>query len=166
MNENTHQHDTHTPDDIRELAGRLERLGERERRAGEDTSERVAMRTLAMLHGEVAGQIEPSRHGRLRAAWLWIAAPAVAAAAVLVAVMMVMPRQTTTPGSGTVAGTDRVDVLAAGLESDIDTFFAMDDLWEDDGFDTGIAALSLDAAELASQPTTDTDALTSLGSDL
>ncbi len=155
--------DTQMPEDIRTLAGRLDRLGAQEREAGEDASCRVAMRTVNLLHAEASAA--PGASGsRRRASWRWFAAPAIAAAAVLLTVVMVMPKPGPTPGeNGAVSG---VDVLAAGIESDIDTYLAMDAYWDEDAFETGLAVISLDAAELANQPADNTEPLTTLGDEL
>ncbi|MFG0259881.1 MAG: hypothetical protein ACF8LK_05955 [Phycisphaerales bacterium JB041] len=151
--------DSHIPEDIRAVAGRLDRLGAQDRSDGEDASFRVAMRTKNLLRAEAAPGARP--HGRLRAAWLWLAAPVTAAAAVLVAVVISMPPAGPTPGpSG-----NGVEVLAAGLENDIETFLAIDGVWNDDSFETGLTLISLDAAGLANQ-TTPEEALEALGSDL
>lgn len=150
--------DTHIPEDIRAVAARLERLGTQDRLDGEDVGLRVAIRTTNLLRAEAT----PARPvGRIRSAWLWLAAPVMAAAAVLVAVMISMP-QTGPPPGETGGG---VEVLAAGLESDIDAFLAIDGLWDDDAFETGLAVISLDAAGLANQPATD-QTFEAIGSDL
>ncbi len=152
------------PEDIRALAARLDRLGAQERKAGEDASCRVAMRTTNLLHAEPAATAGTSVSGSARRAWLWFAAPTIAAAVVLLAVVMVMPRPGSMPDEdGTTNG---VDILAAGIESDIDAYLAMDAYWDEDAFETGLAAISLDAAGLANQPTDTTETLTTLGDEL
>lgn len=153
--------DTHIPEDIRAVATRLERLGAEDRLVGEDVSHRVAMRTTNLLRAEATPGTRARPLGRIRAAWLWLAAPAVAAGAVLVALMISVPQSGPTPG---VTG-NGVEVLAAGLENDIDAFLAIDGLWDDDAFETGLAVISLDAAGLANQTTTD-ETLEAMGSEL
>ena len=159
--ERQNDRDTQTPEDIRDVAAQLWRLGAQDRAAGEDVSGRVMMRTANLLvAGSVPGSRSPSS-GRFRAVWLWIAAPAVAAAAVLFAIMMGMPQAGPRPGTASRG----VEVLAAGLESDIDALLAINDVWDDDAFETGLAVISLDAARLANQ--TDRDqTFEAMGSDL
>lgn len=156
-----HANDTHIPEDIRAVAARLDRLGTKDRLDGEDVGHRVAMRTTNLLRAEAGPGTQPRSLGRVRAAWLWLAAPAMAAAAVLVAVMISMPQA----GPPTGVTGNGVEILAAGLESDIDTFLAIDGLWDDEAFETGLAVISLDAAGLANQTTTD-ETFESMGSDL
>jgi len=153
--------DTHIPEDIRAVAARLERFGVQNRLDGEDVGHRVAMRTTNLLRAEAAPVADAASFSRIRAAWLWLAAPVVAAGAVLVAIMISMPQTGPTPG---VTG-NGVEVLAAGLENDIDAFLAIDGFWDDDAFETGLAVISLDAAGLANQTTTD-ETFDAMGSDL
>lgn len=156
--------DTPVPEDIRALAARLEHLGVREREAGESVSLRVATRTTNLLHADSSADAVSTVSAGARRALLWFAAPAVAAAAVLLTVVMVMPHQRTAPIDG---GTSNgADILAAGIEGDIDAFLAMDKFWDEDAFETGLAVISLDAAELANQPADATETLTTLGDEL
>ncbi len=141
-----------TPQDIRDLAARLEELGERERLDAENACLRVTMRTGHLISGGAAsaadsgvGVSPASASERLRMIWLWLAAPAVAAAAVLVAVFVMSPNAAiTSEGTG-------VEVLAAGIESDIDAWLELDAMWADDSFESTLTALSIDAAGLASE---------------
>lgn len=135
-----------TPQDIRELASQLEAIGEHERRAAGDACVRVTMRTTHLLTAPRAGERASDAGGRWQRLWLWLAAPAVAAAAVLLALQVVVPRGPT-PADG--AG---VEVLAAGIASDIDAWMELDSMWRDDSFETNLAAISIDAAGINTQP--------------
>jgi hypothetical protein len=132
------------PEDIRGLASRLERLGEQERLAAEDACARVCMRTTRLLTDP---QARPERAGGVVGRlWLWLAAPAVVAAGVLVAVGVM------SPGVATVPVESGVDVLAAGIESDIDAWLELDSMWHEDSFESTLAAISIDAAGIVTQP--------------
>lgn len=151
-----------TPEDIRALAGRLQRSGEEARRAGQDASHRVAVRTSNLLRSE-GGSTE--RGGENRLVWPFrIGVPLLAAAAVLAGLVIVsrpgvVHQPDTNPGAG-------ADMLAASLEHDLDALAAMDEMWEEDAFETGLAVITLDAAGLFSEDGMQTDALGALGSDL
>lgn len=127
-----------TPDDVREVADLLAALGDGERRAGERVAHRVALRTAPNLRSAEAGQ--PARR---RFSLLWLAGPALAAAVLLAALLVVSgPTERAAPLGG-------VEMLAADLESEIDTILAVEALW-DDQFETELSAVSLEAAGLAS----------------
>lgn len=149
----THEQTTHDdlPRELRGMAAQLEALGELERLAAEDAVMRTTMRTAHLLREPPARA--PSAMERLRAAWLWIAAPAVAAAAVALGLMAV-----TTVAPPSAVPTDGTAVLAASIESDIDAWLAIDSMWSADSFETNLAAISIDAAGI----TTTADSLDSL----
>lgn len=138
------------PRELRGMAAQLEALGELERLAAEDAVMRTTMRTAHLLREPPARA--PSAMERLRAAWLWLAAPAVVAAAVLLGVTMLNPPR---PAALPVGG---AEALAADIESDIDAWLAIDSMWSADSFETNLAALSIDAAGI----TTTADGLDSL----
>lgn len=136
------------PLELRGLAAQLEALGELERLAAEDAVLRTTMRTAHLLRDRPT----PAPGQRLRALWLWLAAPAVVGAAVVVGVMMIRPpAPATTPPDGS-------EALAADIEGDIDAWLELDSMWRADSFETNLAALSIDAAGIS----TGADSLNSL----
>ncbi len=145
-----------TPDDIRDIAGQLEALGKQERRDAEEACRRVAMRTAHLLHDKQSsgagvspasggGVGVPTARETFRRLLLWIGTPALAAAAVLLVVLVMSPNPATAPES------NGIEVLAASIESDIDAWLELDAMWAGDSFESTLAALSMDAAGLASQ---------------
>jgi hypothetical protein len=145
------------PRDLRGLAAQLHSLGELERLAAADAVMRTTMRTAHLLREPPAS--EPA--GRLRALWLWIAAPAVVTAAALLGVLMFNPPSPVTVPAGSDQG------LAADIESDIDAWMALDSMWRSDSFETNLAAISIDAAGITTTTTTDSlDSLSDFGAGL
>jgi hypothetical protein len=140
------------PDDIRQTAERLRALAEAERHAGAACADRIAARTSPSLAAE------PPQPRALKAWWARAALPALAAAAVLLGVFLVPGLRPTGPGAEAPA-----EVLSASIESDLDALVALESIWNDDGFETGLATISLDAAGVASQAD---DTLATLGSEL
>ena len=146
-----------TPHDLRDLAAQLESLGEQERREAEEACRRVARHTTHLLHADNRAGLSPGGAGvssgvgispareTLRRFVFWLGTPALAAAAVLLLVLVLSPNATTTlEHTG-------AEVLAASIERDIDTWLELEAMWVDDSFESALAALSIDAAGLASQ---------------
>lgn len=153
-----HEHTTHDdlPRELRGLAAQLDSLGGLERLAAEDAVMRTTMRTAHLLREPPV----PAPAARLRALWLWIAAPAVVTAAALLGVLMINP-----PSAVPVPAEGAQD-LAADIESDIDAWMAIDSMWRSDSFETNLAAISIDAAGITTTTTDSLDSLSDFGAGL
>lgn len=135
------EHETDIPIDIQNLAHRLAEVGTASRARGEEAAYRVAIRTSHVLR-EGAGP--PATRGVLRF-WMWLAAPAT----VLGAVLLAMTIMRAGPGLG--GGAPNGGVVAANLESDIDTWMALDEMLREESFENSLAVLSLDTAGVATR---------------
>ncbi len=139
-------HDQNIPEDIRSLAEKLARLGAQERARGAEIIDRVIMRTTHELRPAAGAPVE-GLLVRLRWVTLWLLTPAAALAAALLAIVSLRPGLPGGP-DGQPAG---VGVLAANLEQDIDTWAELDSMWRRDAFESNLAVLSLDAADVATR---------------
>ncbi|MBK7404768.1 MAG: hypothetical protein IPJ41_09070 [Phycisphaerales bacterium] len=146
-------HDTDIPADIQSMAARLAEAGAAARAGGENAAYRVALRTARLLHEEApAPRIGASGLARF---WMWLAAPATVLAAVAIAFVMAQPGHHPSSDGGSVA--------AARLETDIDTWLALDEVLREETFENRLAVLSLDTAGVATR-SDDADSLPRLES--
>lgn len=130
------------PEEVRPLARRLAAAGLADRTAGAEVADRVVMRTAHLLREQAAAL--PAQRG-LRRLLPWLVAPATVAACALLVVAVLRPGLTAEPEPR------GVEVLAANLEHDLETWLELDAEWRRDSFENSLAALALDAASVAAR---------------